>query len=81
MLPRNTVTDIFPIQWDDPQKLGWGILVEFADGNYRTWFIGGKEQATAAMDELRKLIFERQNRSALAHADGNVARFRRYRLS
>jgi len=32
MLPKNTsgVTDIFPIRWDNPQKLGWGILVEFA---------------------------------------------------
>ena len=67
MLPKNTsgVTDIFPIRWDDPQKLGWGILVEFADGNYRTLFIGGKEQATfVAMDELSKLKFvEPQNRS------------------
>jgi hypothetical protein len=67
MLPKNTsgVTDIFPIRWDDPQKLGWGILVEFVDGNYRTLFIGGKEQATAAVwAELKKLKFvERQNRS------------------
>ena len=67
MLPKNTsgVTDIFPILWDHPQRLGWGILVEFADGNYRTTFIGGKEQAVAAVtDELRELKFgERQIRS------------------
>ena len=61
MLPKNTsgVSDIFPIRWDDTQRLGWGILVEFADGSYRTTFIGGKEQAAAAvMDELRELKFD-----------------------
>jgi len=65
MLPKNTsgVTDIFPIRWDGPQKLGWGILVEFADGNYRTWFVGGKEQATAAAMQMQLKFVERQNRS------------------
>ena len=60
MLPQNTlgIADVFPILWDDPQNFGWGILVEFTNGNYRTRFIGDKEQAiAAAMDELRKLKF------------------------
>ena len=65
MLPKSTsgVTDIFPIRWDDPQKLGWGILVEFADGNYRTLFVGGKEQATEAAMKVQLKFVGQQNRS------------------
>ena len=53
---KSSLRDIRVIRCNDPQKDGWGIQLDFADGTQRAEFIGSQDEATQAMlDVLERM--------------------------
>ena len=68
-IPKNTsgIARLRLIEWDNAQKRGYGVRIEYVDGRTDMRFVGSEEEAfVAAMDELKNLKYIAAGNSSAA---------------